>query len=275
MARTISEIQNAMIADIQSNSVLSNLNSPSATAIWRLWTFVFSTAINIHEQFIDIGVALMEQIARDAVSGTPGWLQRRVLEFQYSEDNRQVVNVQSNGSVGYTTIDESLRIITRCAIVETENSVIVKVAKGTTVLEPLNQNELNALRDYVDKIGFAGVFIRTESLDADIFKINVNVIYSGQFIRDAVKLDIENALKLYLSNLSINQFNGTVVRESVVDAIQKVPGVVGLDTQNLLMYGKRSGQSFELIDRIYNSDAGYLEYDGVDSIITMTAQNEF
>jgi hypothetical protein len=273
MARPISEIQNAMIADIQNEPTLDDLNSPSATAVWRLWTFIFATAINIHEQFIDLGVAVMEQIARDAVPGTPGWLQRRVLEFQYSEENRQIVNVQPNGSVGYNTVDESLRIITRCAIVETENGVVVKVAKGTEVLEALNENELNALRDYVDKIGFAGVFIRTESLDADIFKIDVKVNYSGQFIKDTVQNDIVAALNVYLADLSINQFNGTVVREFVVDAIQKVPGVVGVDTQSMLIFGKRSGQSFEAIQRTYDSDAGYLALDEVDSIITMIPQN--
>ena len=275
MARSISEIQNAIIADIQADTTLGALNSPSATAIWRLWTFVIATAIHVHERFMDIGIETMETIARDAVPGTPGWLQRRVLEFQYDEDNRQFVTEQPDGSVGYTTIDESLRIISRCAVVETESAVVVKVAKGSDTLGKLNINKLNALRDYIDKIGFAGVVIRSESLDADIFKIDVEIIYSGQYLRDTVQAAIVTALKSYLANLSIDNFNGTVVREQVVDAIQQVPGVYGIDTQGLKMWGQRSGQSFEVIDRLYNSDAGYLEYDETDSIITMTAKNEF
>ena len=275
MARSISEIQNAIIADIQADTTLGALNSPSATAIWRLWTFVIATAIHVHERFMDIGIETMETIARDAVPGTPGWLQRRVLEFQYDEDNRQFVTEQPDGSVGYTTIDESLRIISRCAVVETESAVVVKVAEGSDTLGKLNINKLNALRDYIDKIGFAGVVIRSESLDADIFKIDVEIIYSGQYLRDTVQAAIVTALKSYLANLSIDNFNGTVVREQVVDAIQQVPGVYGIDTQGLKMWGQRSGQSFEVIDRLYNSDAGYLEYDETDSIITMTAKNEF
>ena len=275
MARSITEIQNAIIADIQADTTLGGLNSPSATAIWRLWTFIIATAIHVHERFMDIGIETMVTIARDAVPGTPGWLQRRVLEFQYDEDNRQFVTEQPDGSVGYTTIDESLRIISRCAVVETESAVVVKVAKGSDPLEKLTENEINALRDYVDKIGFAGVVIRSESLDADIFKIDVEIIYSGQYLRDTVQTDIVTALKNYLANLSIDNFNGTVVREQVVDAIQQVPGVYGIDTQGLKMWGQRSGQSFEVIDRLYNSDAGYLEYDETDSIITMTAKNEF
>jgi len=273
MARSITEIQNAIIADIQADTTLGALNSPSATAIWRLWTFVIATAIHVHERFMDIGIETMETIARDAVPGTPGWLQRRVLEFQYDEDNRQFVTEQPDGSVGYTTIDESLRIISRCAVVETESGVVIKVAKGSEPLEKLNINELNALRDYVDKIGFAGVFIRSESLDADIFRIDVEIIYSGQYLRDTVQSEIVTALKSYLANLSIENFNGTVVREQVVDAIQQVPGVEGIDTQGLKLFGQRSGQSFEVIERLYNSDAGYLEYDETGSIITMTAKN--
>lgn len=273
MARSITEIQTAMIADIQADPTLAGLNSPSATAIWRLWTFIIATAIHFHEIFMDLGIEEMEQIARDAVPGTKSWIQRRILEFQYDENNPQVVSVQPDGRVVYQTVDESLRIITRCAVVEQSNGeVLIKVAKGDNdTLEKLSVEELNALKSYVNEIMFAGVRRRSVSLDADIFTINVDVIFDGQFVQTQVETDVKNAIKNYLKGLSTTaRFDGLVVREHVVDAIQKVDGVVGIDTQNMVMTGSSATGTPTTIARTYNPDAGYLTMDEINSNINLT-----
>lgn len=272
MARSISEIQTAMIADIQADPTLVGLNSPSATAIWRLWTFIFSAAIHFHESFVDLGIEEMEQIARDSVPGTKSWIQRRILEFQYDENNPQVVSVQPDGRVIYQTVNESLRIITRCAVVEQSNGeILIKVAKGDNVLEKLTTEELNALKSYVNEIMFAGIRRRSVSLDADVFVINVDVIFDGQFVQSQVDADIKTALKNYLKGLSTTErFDGLVVREHVVDAIQKVNGVVGIDTQSMTMTGSSASGTPTVIDRTYNPDAGYLTLDEIISTINLT-----
>ena len=276
MAREISVIQEEMSQKIQSTPELAGLNSPSATAIWRLWTFIFATAIHIHESFLDIGIIEMENIARDAVPGTPQWLQRRCLEFQYDADNPQIVSVQPDGSVKYNTIDESLRVVTRCSVVETETQVVVKTATGDAdSLQPLDTQQLSALRSYLDEIGFAGIILRAESFEPDVFVLDVNVVYDAQFVGDVVKQNIVDAMKTYLSDLSINQFDGVVVREHVVDTIQKVDGVIGLDSQGMEMRAQYFGQPFQLITgRTYTSNAGYLTFDDVVSNITLTPNND-
>ena len=137
MARSTEEIQNEMIEAKNNDPVLATLNSPSQTAIWRLWTFIVATAINIHEQFIDTAILELEQVAREAVAGTADWLQQRVLEFQYSASNPQVITV-IDGRASYPVIDDSLRIVTRVSVKEQSNGrVQVKVAKGTNPLEQL------------------------------------------------------------------------------------------------------------------------------------------
>ena len=272
MARSIQDIQNEMISNVQSNAVLSGLTSPSATAIWRLWTFIFATAIHFHETFLDLGIAEMEQIARDSVPGTREWVQRRILEFQYSESVPQVVTVSADGKVGYNTIDESLRIITRCAVVEQSNGeVLIKVAKGTTTLSKLETAELDALKSYVDKIMFAGVRRRSISLDADVFTTEMSIIYDGQFVESAVRSAINTEINTYLKGLSTTaRFDGLVVREHFIDAIQKVDGVVGIDTQTVVMKGQTATGNPSTIARIYNPDSGYMTYNQTGSIITLT-----
>ena len=263
MARTIEEIQNEMIAAKQADPVLSNLNSPSATAIWRLWTFIMAVAINLHEQFLDLSKLELEQIARESVAGTIDWLQRRVLEFQYSASNPQIVTVV-DGRASYDPIDASLRIITRASVKEQASGcVLVKVAKGVNPLEQLNTSELNALISYLDAIGFVGIPIDTISLNADRLRFEGEIFYGGQFVESSVKANVILAINNYLSNISISSFDGIVNRERLIDAIQAVPGVQGVDTLNVIMNGRPEqdalgGSNNIIIERNYETSAGYI-----------------
>ena len=54
MARTLSEIQNAIIADFQAQPELAGANSNSNRAIWRLFTYVQASSILLLEQLMDI-----------------------------------------------------------------------------------------------------------------------------------------------------------------------------------------------------------------------------
>ena len=78
MARSITTIQNEIIAAKTADSNLNSLNSPSAVAIWRLWSRIIAGAIETQEQLWDVFKAELEQIAREAVPGTADWLQKRV-----------------------------------------------------------------------------------------------------------------------------------------------------------------------------------------------------
>lgn len=263
MARSTQEIQNEIIAQKDSEPALSGLNSPSGTAIWRLWTRIVAVAINLHEQFIDNSILEMEQIARDSVAGTPDWLQRRALEFQYSPTDPQVVTV-IDGRASYPTIYTDLRIITRASVKEQNNGrTQIKVAKGDTVLSPLTANELNAFKGYIDKIGFAGIPIDTVSLEADRFRFEGEIFYSGEYVQSTVLNDVKTAISNYLSSISINDFDGIVIRENVIDSIQKVSGVVGVDTLNVKMNGRPFqsvlfDQNNVNIVREYETASGYI-----------------
>ncbi len=280
MARTIEEIQNEMIAAKDNDPNLAALNSPSTTSIWRLWTFIVAVAINLHEQFLDQGILELEQIAREAIAGTADWLQQRVLEFQYSATNPQVITV-IDGRASYPTIDESLRIITRASVKEQANGrVLVKVAKNDSPLLPLNTDELNALIGYLDKVGFVGIPIDTVSLNADRFRFEGEIFYSGEFVESTVKQNVIEAIENYLDNVSIENFDGIVTREKVIDAIQAVPGVVGIDTLNVLMNGRPEqdplgGANNVNVVRQYETFAGYVIQETTagnrfDDTITMT-----
>lgn len=283
MARTIDEIQQEIIDAKNADANLAALNSPSAVAIWRLWTRIVAGAIETQEQLWDVFKEELEQIAREAVPGTADWLQKRVLEFQYDAANPQVVTV-IDGKATYSTIDESLRIITRAAVVEqTNNRVLVKVAKddGSGGLEPLTTDEVNALISYLDAIGFVGIAIDTISLLPDRLRLEGQVYYNGQFVESTVKAAVIVAINSYLASVSVENFNGEIIREEIVDAIQAVEGVTGVDTLNVSLIARPNSVPLTgavvNVQRSYITSAGYIiEEDTTgntfDDTITMTLQ---
>ena len=263
MARSIQENQQIIIDQKNAESELDDLNSPSQVAIWNLWTFIVAVAINLFEQILDVAKLDLEQIARDAIAGTAEWLQKRVLEFQYDADNPQVITV-IDGRASYPTLDESLRIVTRAAVKAQENGrVLVKAAKGDAVIEPLSTVELNALKGYLKEIGFVGIPLDAISLFSDRFRFEGSIFYSGEFVETDVKENVIIAITDYLSSISIDTFDGVIVREKVIDAIQAVAGVEGIDSINVIMNARPEQSAFGgvdnvLIQRTYETAAGYV-----------------
>ena len=284
MARSITTIQNEIIAAKTADSNLNSLNSPSAVAIWRLWSRIIAGAIETQEQLWDVFKAELEQIAREAVPGTADWLQKRVLEFQYSATNPQVISV-IDGKATYSTIDASLRIVTRAAVVEqVNNRVLVKVAKddGSGGLTPLAAQEVSALVSYLDAIGFVGIAIDTSSLFADRLKFQGTIFYNGQYVEATVKAAVITAIKAYLSSISITEFDGTIVREELINAIQAVTGVTGVDTLNVVLTARPSSipltGAVVTVQRTYITAAGYIIQEDTarstfNDTITMTLES--
>lgn len=278
MARTIAEIQQSIIDEKDAQSSLSGLTSPSQTAIWRLWTFIIAVCIALHEQLWDVFKADLEVIAAKAVPGNAKWLQAKVLEFQYSATDPQVVEVDPDDfTVSYPTVNTALRIITRCSVKESGQTINIKAAKGTTTLEALTTDEKTALTDYVNDIKIAGQDTRIISQDPDRLMVAGTVYYKGQFIESVVKAAVIGAIDDYLSQFSLDNesFDGTLFLSKLVDAVQQVPGVV--DFVITEAKGRASTQALgdvSAISRIYATIAGYIisedgAGDTLDDTLTM------
>ena len=145
MARSIATIQATMDAEQALQTDLTTLNSPSQTAIYRLWKFITSTIINYCEQLWDIYKSELETQISAAAVGSNAWLQSKVMKFQYSASTPQVLAVDSNFAINYPTIDTTLQIITRCSVTTTSQRVcLVKVAKSDPPVA-LSAPELSSL----------------------------------------------------------------------------------------------------------------------------------
>jgi len=176
MARTIEQIQAGIIADIQATPELAEANSTSKRAIWRLFAYVQASAILLLEQIIDTFTTANELKISQGIPATASWINSKVLEFQYSATNPQIVQLVNFTPV-YPVIDKSLRIITRCSVVTTLSSqVIVKVAKNDPPVA-LTSTELSSLQSYINQIGVIGVNYNCQSLTSDKLYIDAEVYF--------------------------------------------------------------------------------------------------
>lgn len=254
MAQTVAYWQNKMLEQIAGDSVLSEMNSPSQVAIYRLITFVVATLVNMFEQTMDIFKTEVEDIAAKAAPGTPPWLQDQVFKFQYDATTPQVVQLVEFVP-GYDPVDTTKRIITRCSVKTDSNKIAnIKVAKSDPPT-PLSTLEQNALNGYLDKINPAGVEYNLINLDSDKIQIYGTVYYDGQY-SPVIQTNVEAAINEYLKNLP---FNGVVKNSEIEDAIQGVNGVT--DVLITAVKARRdtvAAASALTVTRVYETSSGYI-----------------
>lgn len=220
MARSTDDIVTLMDDQQASETGLSSLNNPSQTSIYQLFKKVVAQTLNYFEQLVDTKKDEIDQAILLAPPATGAWLQNKIFEFQYSASNPQIIQL-IDYAPQYTTVNEDLRVITRCSVTTDLNrEVNIKVA----VSDPptaLGLPVYGALYAYIDKILPVGLYFNLINLTADQLYVEANVYYDGQYI-DVIQDNVEAAINSYLANLP---FNGTVYISEVEDAIQSVTGV--------------------------------------------------
>lgn len=262
MARPISEIQQQMLNAIAADTTLGSLlTSTSKRSIYRLYTFIVATGINLLEQLIDIFSTSVELTASKASPATAAWLQDQVFKFQYSATNPQVVQL-IDFAPAYPTIDETLQIISRCSVTTNlSNSVLIKAATGETPAA-LTSPQLVALQSYIDLIGIAGVNYVCSSLPSDKLFIQANIYYQGQYSA-VISQNVQLAITNFLAGIP---FNGNVKISDLEDTIRNVEGVNDIVSVNvraredsvLLANATYLVQGQQVIVRQWATIAGYI-----------------
>lgn len=258
MARTIATIKEAIRVqkNLYSELAVILFAEEDGSKVGILNNIADNVAININilEQLQDAYKAELELIADSAVPGTSAWLQEKVLEFQYSTDTPQYVQLIDLIPT-YNVIDETLRIISRAAIRESGNGRInVKVATAEPPVS-LDVDQQTALAEYLDIIGPAGPQITISSLDSDKLYIDAEVFYDGQFV-NSIKADVEAAINNYLGSLD---FDGVVLISKIQDSIQAVTGVRDVIINEVR--ARKDSTPFSgasTITRIWETVAGYI-----------------
>lgn len=253
MARTITEIQNEIIAAKNADPNLLTLNSTSQTAVWRLWTYIVAAVQVVLEQLWDAFRVEIEAKINAGVWGTLTWFVATAKKFQYGDAVEQLVDNQP-----YSIIDASKQIITLASVTEAGNLLNIKVAKGTASSpSALSGAELTAFTSYINKMKPAGVVVNTISLNADLFQITANIYYDGQYELTAIQNAVQEAIEAHLFTIP---FDGVFYKNKLTDAIDDVAGVVNIDQDSAVMHAVQ-GATDTVIGTKYQTIAGYLRLD--------------
>lgn len=231
MAREIEVIQKEILDNIASNEALSQMNSTSKVAIYRLLAYIVAFAIWTLEVLFDIHKREIDTAIYEQKSGTPTWYKNMSLGFQYGFD--LIIDSDKYNNTRYTEDQiEASRIIKYCSVKESaeSNRLIVKVAsEQDDLLTPLTPTQITSFTQYINEIKYAGVQINVVNnpadkllLDMDIY-IDVLVIdETGNSIASGGK-PVETAIKNYMKSLP---FDGELVINDLIEKLRAVDGVI-------------------------------------------------
>jgi len=293
MARTLIEIydaidlerqNNAMLQTLQPNidtvqALLNDITTPSRVAEWRLMQWIVAVAIWSHEKLWDLFKAEVEDIAANAVYGTPRWFHAECFKFQYGDQLQWIGNkFQYSDTTSLTAIAK--QIIKRAAIVETGGQVRIKVAKiSGGVVTPLSSLENGAFGAYIRDIRPAGTNTLVISIPADSIRFRngatkgIRAFYDPEVLSPAGELldtpgvfPLADAITDYIGNLP---FNGRLALTFLTDAMQQARGIINVE---LLIaeawYGINTPAQ---INTEYIPEAGYLEVDPLSPLDAATS----
>jgi hypothetical protein len=265
MARSVSLIQQQILDAIAADPTLSALlTSTSKRAVYRLLSFVFASNTATLEQLFDSYSDDVEAVAAAAAPASAAWLQDKILKFQYSATNPQILQL-IDFAPQYPAVDESLRIVSRASVTtDLSNSVLIKAATG----EPpaaLSSPQIAALQSYVNTLGVAGVTYKVLSLDADRLYVAAQVYYLGQY-GSAIVNSVVSAVENFLAVNSQKNFNGKIKISDLEGVIREVEGVT--DVLLTQVSARSSSMAFsdkidlvsngQVISRLWQTISGYI-----------------
>jgi hypothetical protein len=239
------EIYDEIIAKKQATPELDSLMSDSPTAIWRAICRFFAGRCFEFWQRIEAAKSELLLIVDARQAGTIEWYRIQILAFQRGYEMQFI-----NGVHRYQVIDNTAKIVAKCAIEETRNALLIKVAATeNNILKPLEVNDLNALRAYASRVKFAGTRLNIVSHSPDLVSGSVAIFHNPELNGVNVANDCRNALKTMLNR---HEFNGRLRLSAITDCLQSVRGVLDVSGLNIVI-------DLVNVQREYIARSGYFE----------------
>ena len=198
--------------------------------------------------------AEIEKNITDKRYGSIHWYLDQVKAFQMGDS---LLYDPVTGVVSYAIIDTDKQIIDAVSVSETSsNGLLIKVAKKKDDnLNPLEANELKALKNYIHAVKPAGVKTEVLSLAPDTIKLTATVYYNALNDEPTVRSATHQALDNYRDK---SEFNGRIVVNDLREIIRNVKGIK--DSHFTEIKGGIQGSALNDIVRVYDAQAGYFNW---------------
>ena len=250
MFKTIIEIYNYILDLKNKNTVLSEVNSASKTALWRQFLEVVSTAYWAFVNVRDLHDKETDFLIQEQKVPNQRWYRNKALNFQYGFD------VETDSDVFKSTIQvdgedveateeqiDASKVIKYCAVdrkvIANRASLIIKIAgEENGEIVQTSDEVKEALKKWfeVDGAAAAGDVITYINYKGDILSFSVDVYVNPLVLmsdgRHKINLNypVEDAIKTYLKNLP---FNGEFDVQKFEAAILATEGVLKLKTNKV------------------------------------------
>ena len=265
MARTILEIQSAILVSLRSRSELSGLDSSSASALYVLFAYIVAVAIATLENLFDAYRIELRQILAAQSPHTLRYYQQRALDYLVGTD--LVAGTTSYPELSAATI-EAQRIVRYASVLEAGDRLQIKVAKEN--IEPLSSAELAGFTDYMQELKDAGVRLDVSSEPADRLRAEIDIYYNPQILdASGRRLDGTNerpvfdAIVGYTENL---RFDGQFVTASMVDALQRTEGVQVPSVRSVAI-APNGDPAFVQVRELYFPSSGFVRLYSFEDLV--------
>lgn len=229
MARSIQDIQQEIYQSKENEPALTQLNSTSKTAIWRLMIYIISVAIWTLEKLFDLHKKEVDERLSQLKPHTARWYRNKALAFQYGFDLKEDTDIFDNKDYSEQAIANS-KIVKYSAVIEKNTGqLIVKIAtEQDGKLQPISQIQQQAFEAYITEIKDAGVRVAVTNYRPDRLILDLEVYYDPLVLNEhgAHRLSgnkpVQEAIEQYMKELP---FNGEMILAHLIDKLQQVEGV--------------------------------------------------
>ena len=217
MSRTLSEIYTVTKEYRDKRLELTEIKNSSKMSILDAFTWVTSASIWVFENVMDVFKIDLAKDLQNRINGTPAYYANALLKYQTGDN---LVVSEDGTKFSYATIDEKKRVVTKVAYSEeTEEGfhdklLLLKIATGQPgAYERIDDDELLAIRAYLNQILFAGQHALVVSRKGDVLIPRVTVYYDGAVTEEEVYANIEKALNDFTAKVD---FNGVVFAQKII-----------------------------------------------------------
>lgn len=262
--QTASEL-NALEVLTTSEQTINSATSTSKVSVWRLWVWVFSYVLWLHEKIV------LQNALNSRPQNLPNF-RATILDFRDGLDL-----IWKNGAFSYdlTSVPdaEERKIIDRCAVLESnDGELVVKIATyNAGTLQPITEPQKVRVLAYIKQIKVPGVKIRLINENADLLKATLTVyvdpliidLTNGKLLNSTDDIyPVKDAIDDYLANL---EFNGAFVKNFLIERINAATGIE-LCVVNSLEW-KFASYPFTSITEWKVPDSGYFKFEPGDLTI--------
>ena len=237
MARTVEDIKKEMTEKFMQDENLREAYGIQGDATWEK-TFSSVSVENILMYIVAFAAytieVMMESFRKDVdtqilqnIVPTVRWYHSQAISFQYGD---QLGYNEEFGHFEYPSVNEDKKLVRYCAVKDLGGSIRMLVS-GENDGSPsvLSNDVLSAFKSYMNQVKVAGIILDIKSLEADNIRIYANVNVDPQIITvNGIRISdgasvVEDAVNAYLAGIV---YGGTFNKTKLVDAIQKVEGVI-------------------------------------------------